>query len=124
MNKKDRERIEALLLEERKRLLAELDYLNSSFLESVKDASGDLSSYSFHMADQGSDTYEREMNSLRSTTEGRLLVETIEALRRLYRGEYGICEGCGEKISRERLTAMPQATRCLACKTQEERAGR
>jgi len=124
MNKKDLERIEALLLEERKRLVAELDYLDNSFLESVKDASGDLSSYSFHLADQGSDTYEREMNSLRSTTEGRLLVETIQALRRLYRGEYGVCEGCGETISRERLLAMPQATRCLACKTQEERAGR
>jgi len=124
MKKKDLERIEALLHEERERLLAELEHLDHSFLESVKDASGDLSAYSFHMADQGSDAYEREMNSLRSSAEGRLLMETVEALRRLYRGEYGICAGCGETIARERLLAMPQATRCLACKTQEERAGR
>jgi RNA polymerase-binding transcription factor DksA len=92
-------------------------------MQDLKDSSGDLSAYSFHMADLGSDAFEREMNHLRSTTEGRLLFETMDALRRLYRGEYGACGSCGKKISRDRILAMPQARLCLECKSQEERAG-
>jgi RNA polymerase-binding transcription factor DksA len=124
MNKRDEKAAEKRLLEERERLLKEIQHLDQSFVESLKDASGDLSSYSFHMADQGSDAFEREMNNLRMSTEGRLLVETVEALRRLYRGEFGVCSRCQKKIPRERLLAMPQALLCLPCQTLAERAGR
>lgn len=124
MNKKDLNLIEKKLLAERERLARELEHLDGSFMRNLKESSGDLSSYAFHMADQGSDEFEREMNTLRSSTEGRLLLETMEALRRLYRGEYGICANCGKKIARERLLAIPQARLCLACKAGEERAGR
>jgi DnaK suppressor protein len=123
MNQRDQKKLESKLLEERERLLKEIHHLDRSFVENLKEASGDLSSYSFHMADQGSDTFEREMNNLRMTTEGRLLVETVEALRRLYRGEYGVCTGCHKKISRDRLLALPQARLCLPCQTQAERVG-
>jgi DnaK suppressor protein len=124
MNKKDVNLIEKKLLAERERLARELEYLDGTFMRNLKESSGDLSSYAFHMADQGSDEWEREMNTLRSSTEGRMLLETVEALRRLYRGEYGICTGCGKKIARERLLAIPQARLCLDCKAREERAGR
>ena len=121
MNKRDLKIIEKKLMEERERLIKELEHLDGSFVQDLKDASGDLSSYSIHMADLGSDAFEREMNHLRSFTEGRLLAETIDALRRVYRGEYGVCESCRKTISRERLLAMPQARLCLDCKAQEER---
>jgi len=124
MNKRDQKLIEKKLNEDRERLLQEIKNLDQSFLESLKDSSGDLSAYSFHMADQGSDTFEREMNNLRMSTEGRLLVETVEALRRLYRDEFGVCMNCGKKIARERLLAMPQARLCLPCQTVVERAVR
>lgn len=47
-------------------------------------------------------------------------VETSEkqvdkALDRLAKGEYGICEVCGEQIDHARLEAFPEATKCLAC---------
>lgn len=115
------EEFERLLLAERERLVRELDHLDGAFLDNLKEASGDLSAYTFHMADLGSDAFEREMNFLRSSTEGELLFETMDALRRLYRGEYAVCESCGKKISRKRLMAMPQARLCLSCKTNEER---
>lgn len=38
------------------------------------------------------------------------------ALRRLAEGNYGICTGCGQAISAERLLAQPTAQTCLACK--------
>ena len=124
MNKKDMKTAEKKLLEDRERLLKEINHLDRSFVENIKDSSGDLSGYSFHMADQGSDTFEREMNHLRMTTEGRLLMDTVEALRRLYRGEYGVCQKCGKKIGRERLVALPQARLCLGCQVVEERTPR
>ena len=124
MNKKDLKTTEKKLLEDRERLLKEIDHLDRSFVENIKDSSGDLSGYSFHMADQGSDTFEREMNHLRMSTEGRLLMDTVEALRRLYRGEYGTCQKCVKKIGRERLVALPQARLCLECQVLEERTPR
>jgi RNA polymerase-binding transcription factor DksA len=121
MSGKDFSEFEKLLLAERERLVRELDHLDGAYLENLKESSGDLSAYSLHLADLGSDAFEREMNFLRSTAEGKLLFETMDALRRLYRGEYAICESCGKRISRKRLLAMPQARLCLRCKTQEER---
>lgn len=121
MKDRDFGEFEKLLLAERERLVRELDHLDGAYLENLKESSGDLSSYSLHLADLGSDAFEREMNFLRSSTEGELLFETMDALRRLYRGEYAVCESCGKRISRKRLLAMPQARLCLRCKTQEER---
>jgi len=122
MNKRDLKVVEKKLLAERERLLAELKRLNRTFGENLKDAAGDLSAYSLHMADLGSDAFEREMNDMRSSAEGALLFETMDALRRLYRNEYGICQRCGKKITRDRLLTLPQARLCLSCKTQEERS--
>ena len=124
MNKKELKTVEKKLLEDRERLLKEINHLDRSFVENIKESSGDLSAYSYHMADQGSDTFEREMNHLRMTTEGRLLVDTVEALRRLYRGEYGICQKCEKKIGKERLIALPQARLCLECQVLAERTQR
>ncbi|HET6611989.1 MAG TPA: TraR/DksA C4-type zinc finger protein [Kofleriaceae bacterium] len=38
-----------------------------------------------------------------------------DALERIRRGEYGICENCGEAIGAGRLEAIPEATTCVAC---------
>ncbi len=121
MNKKDLALVEQKLLEERGRLIKELGHLESNLLQNVKESSGDLSSYSFHMADLGSDAFERDMSFLRSSTEGEMLYDTIDALRRLYRKEFGACESCGEPIGRERLLALPQARLCIECKSKEEK---
>lgn len=125
MKKKDHEYFEKKLLEERQRLVKELQYLDETVLnKSQRDMSGDLSAYSFHMADQGSDNMEREIAFLGASSEGRALLHVDEALRKLYRGEYGVCETCGEEISRKRLEAVPHATLCITCKEKEEKAGR
>ena len=35
-------------------------------------------------------------------------------------GEYGVCEDCGTKISAERLSFLPEATRCVSCQARQE----
>lgn len=123
MNKKDAKRFEMRLLEERERLLENMARLESSVLsKNLKESSGDLSSYSFHMADLATDASEREKAFLFASKEGRLLYHIDEALRRLHRDEYGTCQACGEEISKDRLEAVPHARLCIKCKEEEERA--
>lgn len=46
----------------------------------------------------------------------RAEMEQIEkTLARLDKGEYGICEVCGDPITPKRLEALPYASRCVAC---------
>jgi RNA polymerase-binding transcription factor DksA len=117
--------LELRLLEERRRILKEMGHLETTvFKVNQRDSSGDLSGYAFHMADAGTDAMEREKAFLFASAEGRTLMEIDEALRRLYKGEYGVCESCGQAIGRPRLMAIPQARLCLKCKEKEERTGR
>jgi RNA polymerase-binding protein DksA len=124
MSKKNVAHFEKRLLEERKRVLKELGHHGETFGASQTEADGDLSSYSFHMADQGTDAMEREKAFLFASQEGRFLWHIDEALRRLYRSPetFGKCHNCGEDIAFERLDALPHARFCISCKQREEDA--
>jgi RNA polymerase-binding transcription factor DksA len=123
--KKDHKHFEQRLLAERGRLLKELGYLEQNVLkQNQRDSSGDLSGYSFHMADLGTDAMEREKAFLFASAEGRAIYDVDEALRRLYNGVYGTCESCGQPIARERLEVVPHARLCVRCKEREEKAAR
>jgi RNA polymerase-binding transcription factor DksA len=116
---------EQRLLEERVRVLKEMGHYENTVLKvNQRDSAGDLSGYSFHMADVGTDAMEREKAFQLASAEGRILLEINEALRRIARGEYGRCESCENPILRARLEAMPVARLCLSCKEKEERAAR
>ncbi len=45
----------------------------------------------------------------------RELCEIDAALARIADGTYGTCEACGGAIGRDRLRALPEVRRCLAC---------
>lgn len=77
------------------------------------DASGDLSSMPIHMADLGTDNYEQEFALGLLDGERRLLREIYEALDRMERGQYGICQGTGKPIPKPRLEAQPWAKYCV-----------
>jgi DnaK suppressor protein len=123
MTKQQLEHFRKLILERRESLIKELDFLKESGLNTnVKDGSGEHSSYSFHMADQGTDTMDREQQYLFASREGNYLYHLDRALERIERGEYGICIECGKEISTERLEAVPHARLCIQCKSKEELA--
>ena len=114
--------LEKRLLEEREQALKELGFFDENYHDTTRSASGDLSAYSFHMADQGTDAMEREKAFLFASKEGRRLYAIDDALRRLYSNPngFGHCVECGHPIKWERLEALPYATLCIACKEQEE----
>ncbi len=122
MRKKQLAHIEQRLLEERARVMKELGFYDESFASSLQSSDGDLSSYSFHMADQGTDAMEREKQFLMASKEGRYLWHVNQALRRLYSEpkSFGTCQSCGTEIDFERLDALPHARLCITCKEKEE----
>ncbi len=67
-------------------------------------------------------TLESDRNfELRIRDRERKLIKKIkEALQRIEDGTYGICELCGEDISRQRLDARPVTTLCIECKKRQE----
>jgi phage/conjugal plasmid C-4 type zinc finger TraR family protein len=50
-------------------------------------------------------------------------VEAVEALQRIQDGTYGLCVDCGKRIPAARLAIKPEATRCVACQSEQERRG-
>ena len=122
MSRKMLAHFEKRLLEERTRILKELGSYSETLGSTPQSADGDLSSYSFHMADQGTDAMEREKAFLFASKEGRYLYHLDQALRRIYKTPptFGTCEECGKEISFERLDAIPHTRLCIACKEREE----
>lgn len=120
MKKKDLEKYEKLLLTKRVELLEELGFLQKSGQSTLKDAAGEISSYSTHMADQGTDSHEREKAFQLASKSGRFLHHIDEALRRIKDKTYGKCQECGKLISTARLEAVPHARLCIECKEKEE----
>lgn len=48
------------------------------------------------------------------------LKEIETALEKIRKGQYGLCESCGKKIERQRLTILPTARYCLVCKKKKK----
>ncbi len=122
MRKQQLESLKKLIIEKRAKILEQMGFLEESTLSSTsKDSSGELSSYPFHIADQGTDAEEREKAFLFASREGRYLYHLDKALERIGDGTYGKCRQCGKDISVERLKAVPHATMCIQCKSLEEK---
>src|SRR4029078_4401239 len=122
LTKKQLDHIGKRLQEERARVMKELGYYDESFNTTLQGSDGELWSSSFHMADQGTDTMEREKQFLFASQEGRYLWHVNQALRRLYSDpdSFGKGHQCGQEISFERLDALPHARLCITCKEKEE----
>jgi DnaK suppressor protein len=122
MDRSQLEHIENRLLRERDRALRSLGRFQEMSKLSRDATDADLSSYSFHMADQGTDAMEREKAFLFASKEGRYLYRVEDALRRLYKDpdNFGVCQSCKAHIPFERLDALPHARYCLNCKLREE----
>jgi DnaK suppressor protein len=95
--------------------LRELEYEGGQISKTQLESSGDLSAYSNHMADQGTETERREITSQILSTRREALFEIDLALKKINQGKYGICESCGKPISKRRLKFLPQARKCIKC---------
>ena len=109
-----------LLITERTKLAEEIKSIARDASTSPRDASGDLSAYTVHMADMAADTYERELSMNIASSEQQILYQIDEALKRLDDGSFGVCQQCNQPISVSRLKAVPYASLCIECQRAKE----
>lgn len=111
-----------LLLELRHHVLTQLgEHTEETLLKSAKDDSGDLSGYGQHMADAGTDTFDRDFALSLVSNEQEALSEIEAAIKRVHAGTYGICETTQKPIAKERLLAVPFTRYSTEAKKEVER---
>ena len=114
--KQDLQHFRNIILEKKKEILAELETLRDTMMDSTTgEYASENSMYSTHM-EQGTDAMEREKTFLFASREGKFLNHLEDALVRIEKGDYGRCTICGKLIEKERLEAVPHAQQCLQCK--------
>jgi len=125
VDKKDAGEFKKRLVDLRTKISDEIRQIGGGTLkQSQRDASGDLSAYTFHMADVASDSFERERSWDRASVEQKVLFSIDDALKKIDDGIYGQCEGCEKKINKERLKAIPYAKFCRSCKEGFEKSNK
>src|SRR4051812_11834896 len=82
--------------EQYRRLSETRDYLLKRQNDLVKDASEEQPAFSLHMADAGTDSFDRDFALSRISSEQDAVYEIDEAMMRIRRGTYGICELTGK----------------------------
>ena len=101
-----------LLLAKRTELCGDVERLTNEALNS-DGANAEQSNMPIHMADLGSDNWEREFTLGLIASERALVREIDEALQRIEEKTYGICLGTLQPIDRARLRAKPWAKYCI-----------
>jgi len=97
-----------MLTELRSHVMEKLgEHTEDTLMKSSKDDSGDLSGYGQHMADAGTDTFDRDFALSLVSSEQEALSEIEAAIKRIHDGTYGICEATQKPIAKERLLAVP-----------------
>ena len=117
MEPKELEKLHKDMLDEKKRLEAEL----GDFTEKNPQVEGDYESH-FHKNDS-SDTADEKAQSVTEFEREKALEydlelrlkEVNEALTNVEKGEYGKCAHCKQNIQAKRLKAMPTAKFCVDC---------
>ena len=118
-NRKELVEFEKRLLKAKQKILKQRNFTNAILLNPQGDSSGKTSAYRTHVADIGTDTYQREMSSQMSTFESNLLMEIDEALARIRKNRFGDCEKCTKPISKARLKALPYTRHCVKCQKEK-----
>jgi len=121
LSAKDLEFFRQRLLERRARLLGDVRTLQNEARSQSGGDSGVASSMPIHMADLGTDNYEKEFTLNLIQGERTLLREIDEALARINDGTYGICLATGKPIGKARLRAKPWAKYCYEYVLEMER---
>jgi len=110
MDKKHLEEFHEILMNERQRLLKDVQRNDKAIRHADGESEGGAGrAHSNHLADQGSDEAEYETKLLLSASQNEFLREIEEAIQRVKDGIYGICEVTGKEINLERLRAIPTA---------------
>jgi RNA polymerase-binding transcription factor DksA len=111
------------LVHQRAKLLQVRGALLKRIKRLAKDASEDTPGYSIHMADAGTDSFDRDLTLSLASFEQEALYEVDAALQRVDDGTYGVCELTGQPIPWKRLEAIPWTRFSIEAEVQLETRG-
>jgi len=100
----------------REQLIAQMNGL-------AKESAQEMAGYSLHMADSGTDNFDRDFALSLLSADQDSVYEIEEALKRIERKTYGVCELTGKTIPRARLEAIPWTRFTVESQAQLERDG-
>lgn len=104
------------LLELREQLMRQMNGL-------AKESAQEMAGYSLHMADSGTDNFDRDFALSLLSSDQDAIYEIEEALKRIEKNTYGICELTGKPIPKSRLEAIPWTRFTVQAQAQLEREG-
>ena len=100
-SKSDLKDFKKIVLKKKEEILNDLKHISDDTLrKSQKEASGDISGYTYHMADVATDNYDREFSLGLASGERKSLYELDDALKRIEEGVFGICDDFKSPITK------------------------
>ncbi len=104
------------LLELREQLLHQMNGL-------AKESAQEMAGYSLHMADSGTDNFDRDFALSLLSSDQDAVYEIEEALKRIEKKTFGVCELTGKNIPKARLEAIPWTRFTVDAQAQLEKEG-
>ena len=105
-----------ILLDIRGRLMNQMGDLK-------KESAEEMPGYSMHMADSGTDNFDRDSALSLLSADQDAVYEIDEALKRIEKGTYGRCELTDKAIPKTRLNAVPWARYTVDSQARLEKDG-
>jgi len=122
LTKKELLEFKKIISKRKEEVSKEIEHISDDTLKkSQKEASGDISGYTYHMADVATDNYDREFSLGLASNDRQDLYELDDAMKRIEDGSFGVCEDCNSIISKVRLKAVPYARLCIKCQEKREK---
>lgn len=115
--------IKAKWLRHYRHLLGLRDQLLAQTGKLAREATEGTPSYSMHMADAGTDSFDRDFALSMLSSDQDALYEIEQAIKRIESGTYGVCELTGKPIPESRLEAIPWTRFSATAQAQLERDG-
>lgn len=89
----------------------------------AKESQAEMENYSLHMGDSGTDNFDRDFALSLLSSDQDAIYEIEEALKRIEKGTYGVCELTNKPIPRARLDAIPWTRFTIEAQAQLEKEG-
>ena len=106
----------------RQKLLQRRHALLARYFGELERADEELESRESEEIERATEQWDATVLDRLGQADRRALTEIVEALQRIERGTYGVCDDCGERIAMARLEALPTATSCISCANVVRRA--
>jgi len=113
LDNKEKEQYKKILLEKKKDIINKLREFYSESKEIETGIAQDV-------VDKAESSYTKEFLLSLSDTERNQLRMIDDALKRIYKNNFGICQRCNRNINKKRLDVIPWAPYCISCQEREE----